>query len=155
MNHISWRDGASHSHHPQVAASGRRVSRRQFLKYTAGLGAGVALTRMLPTPVHAAKRNKDLPKPQKSGIEHVVVVMMENRSYDHLLGWYPNGDGKQSGLVYQDKNNVDHPTLPLTDWNDTVTGRQPRFQARSVVGGLNITFLDNPALQKQYTSRAK
>ena len=28
-----------------------------------------------------------LPNPTSSGIEHIVVVMMENRSFDHLLGW--------------------------------------------------------------------
>ena len=27
--------------------------------------------------------------PASSGIEHVVVVMMENRSFDHMLGWLP------------------------------------------------------------------
>ena len=35
-------------------------------------------------------------------IQHVVVVMMENRSFDHLLGWHPTADGVQAGLQYQD-----------------------------------------------------
>src|SRR6516164_4699971 len=43
-----------------------------------------------------------LPPPQQSGIEHVVVVMMENRSFDHLLGWVPGADGRQPGLTYRD-----------------------------------------------------
>jgi phospholipase C len=29
------------------------------------------------------------PDPKRSGIDHVVVVMMENRSFDHMLGWLP------------------------------------------------------------------
>jgi phospholipase C len=45
-----------------------------------------------------------LPPPQQSGIEHIVVVMMENRSFDHLLGWVPGADGKQAGLTYLDRN---------------------------------------------------
>ena len=45
-----------------------------------------------------------LPPPQQSGIEHIVVVMMENRSFDHLLGWVPGADGKQAGLTYIDKS---------------------------------------------------
>ncbi len=44
-----------------------------------------------------------LPAPQESGIEHIVVVTMENRSFDHFLGWLPGADGKQAGLSYTDK----------------------------------------------------
>jgi phospholipase C len=29
--------------------------------------------------------------------------MMENRSFDHFLGWLPNADGKQTGLSYADQ----------------------------------------------------
>src|ERR1043166_1417661 len=31
-----------------------------------------------------------LPPPAASGINHIVVVMMENRSFDHFLGWLPD-----------------------------------------------------------------
>jgi phospholipase C len=30
--------------------------------------------------------------------------MMENRSFDHLLGWLPNANGRQSGLTYSDRS---------------------------------------------------
>ncbi len=40
----------------------------------------------------------NLPSPQESGIEHIVVVTMENRSFDHFLGWLPGADGKQAAL---------------------------------------------------------
>ena len=39
--------------------------------------------------------------------------MMENRSFDHLLGWMPNAEARQSGLVYRDRNNIEFPTQPL------------------------------------------
>jgi phospholipase C len=29
-----------------------------------------------------------------NGIEHVVILMMENRSFDHFLGWLPGADGR-------------------------------------------------------------
>jgi phospholipase C len=38
--------------------------------------------------------------PRVSRIEHIIVVMMENRSFDHFLGWLPYADGKQAGLSY-------------------------------------------------------
>ncbi len=42
---------------------------------------------------------------------------MENRSFDHYLGWLPNATGRQSGLTYLDKNGVSQSTYPLApDW---------------------------------------
>jgi phospholipase C len=54
-----------------------------------------------------------LPSPERSGIEHVVVVMMENRSFDHLLGWLPGARGRQAGLRFRDGNGVQHRTFAL------------------------------------------
>ena len=39
--------------------------------------------------------------------------MMENRSFDHFLGWLPGADGQQAGLVYFTSNNVGYNTYPL------------------------------------------
>jgi phospholipase C len=52
-------------------------------------------------------------EPDASGIEHVVVVMMENRSFDHLLGWAPGSDGRQAGLTYPGNDGQPHPTHTL------------------------------------------
>jgi phospholipase C len=54
-----------------------------------------------------------LPSPERSGIDHIVLVTMENRSFDHFLGWLPLADGKQAGLQYADKQGVLHSTHPL------------------------------------------
>jgi phospholipase C len=56
----------------------------------------------------------DLPDPASSGIEHIVIVTMENRSFDHLLGWLPNAEGKQAGLSFNDKNGQSHSTHSLS-----------------------------------------
>jgi phospholipase C len=54
-----------------------------------------------------------LPQPSAAGFEHVVVVMMENRSFDHFFGWLPGANGQQAGLSYLDSNGVSHPTRAL------------------------------------------
>ena len=54
-----------------------------------------------------------VPEPTTCGLEHVVVVTMENRSYDHFLGWVPGGDGRQAGLHYPDPTGRRVSTYPL------------------------------------------
>jgi len=61
----------------------------------------------------AAAAPSKLPQPARSGLDHVVVVMMENRSFDHILGWLPGADGKQAGLTYLDAAGTSHATFPL------------------------------------------
>jgi phospholipase C len=75
---------------------GPEISRRRWL---AGAGAGMgllatgALRRRWPG---LAPAGADIVGGQAdSGIEHIVVVMMENRSFDHFLGWLPGADGLQ------------------------------------------------------------
>jgi phospholipase C len=46
-------------------------------------------------------------------IDHVIVVMMENRSFDHFFGWHPRADGRQAGLVYPDRDGNPQHTYAL------------------------------------------
>lgn len=46
--------------------------------------------------------------------------MMENRSFDHFMGWVPKSNGRQSGLTYYDSKWVAHHTYALAQ--DTATG---------------------------------
>jgi phospholipase C len=54
-----------------------------------------------------------LSSPNESGIEHIVIVTMENRSFDHFLGWLPNANGIPLGLSYPDAGGTMHPVYPL------------------------------------------
>ena len=81
------------------------MSRRRFLRTTAQISAGIAIAGGMHSAL-ALPRNKRLPNPNRSGIEHVVVVMMENRSFDHFLGWLPGANRMQGGLTYVDGKGV-------------------------------------------------
>ena len=84
------------------------LSRREFVARMAiGAGAGMLGCLDYRAPLSSL--------PQNSGLEHVVVLIMENRSFDHLLGWLPGADGRQAGLTYTDAQGNPHQTHHLTD----------------------------------------
>jgi phospholipase C len=76
------------------------MQRRTFLKAT-GAAATVPLV------------SASLADAASTQVQHLVLVMMENRSFDHLFGWLPNADGKQAGLTYVDWNGNSQTTFPL------------------------------------------
>src|SRR5947208_2413656 len=90
------------------------LTRRQLLLGTAATAAGVVTTRATAgTSVNAGRQR--LPHPAHSGLDHIVVVLMENRSFDHYLGWLPGANGKQAGLRFPDDQGAMHPTHHLTE----------------------------------------
>jgi phospholipase C len=88
------------------------INRRQFLRNAAGAVSTAAVMGAAGSQKLAGQQ-PTLPSPETSGIDHIVVVMMENRSFDHLLGWLPGGNGTQAGLAYLDKNGEAHATYRL------------------------------------------
>ncbi len=68
--------GTSSSTHPGASSSVKPRS----VRARSPLAATVFSTACLSLP-------PSLPQPSQSGIEHIVVVTMENRSFDHYLGW--------------------------------------------------------------------
>jgi len=71
----------------------------------ANAGARVALASCLALAVLAAFTPSASARERgvRAKIQHIVLVMMENRSFDHLLGWHPTADGVQEGLQYTDE----------------------------------------------------
>jgi phospholipase C len=99
--------------------SGEDLSRREFLEktaYTAGL-AGMAgslpATTILAEAAQAKHRRSRLPSPRNLKIDHFVILMMENRSFDHYFGWVPDADGKQH-QTYRDPAGRPVPTRHFT-----------------------------------------
>ena len=94
-------------------------SRREFLQRTAvaaGLASGLGLMLdpdTLVAEAARAQRSVKLPAPRNLPIDTFVVLMMENRSFDHYLGWLPGADGRQAGLTFTDKNGNSHATHRL------------------------------------------
>src|SRR5258708_3948902 len=93
------------------------LSRRELLTKGSVLAGGAALFGVPGWTRRAgAASTPSLPPPAQSGIDHVVVVMMENRSFDHFLGWLPGADGRQAGLAFEDAAGVTHSTYRLAEF---------------------------------------
>lgn len=95
----------------------RRVFMQAFLRSSvAALGAASSCRTpvpVAPTP-SPVPPNPALPAPEQSGIENIVIVAMENRSFDHFLGWLPHADGIPAGLSFTDNSGVAHPAYSLS-----------------------------------------
>ena len=83
-------------------------SRRDFLRGSAALGGLAALGPRaagvnLPVPAPVG----GLGLPANAPIDTIVVVMMENRSFDHYLGWLPGGS---QSATYLDDAGQPHAT---------------------------------------------
>ena len=51
-------------------------------------------------------------------IEHIVVLMMENRSFDHMLGYlkmdrFRDVDGREPDMANEGSDGASHPVEPL------------------------------------------
>jgi len=90
------------------------VTRREFLA-TMGVAAGAAALGCSSDSPFApfAPLASQLPLPSASGLNQIVLVMMENRSFDHFMGWLPGANGRQAGLSFTDKSGISHATYHL------------------------------------------
>src|SRR5207249_6769774 len=72
-----------------------RSMRRSLLSIAVAV-AGAAIVGLLaltaPTPASTQRKPAKAP-PAIHKIKHVIVIMQENRSFDHYFGTYPGADG--------------------------------------------------------------
>jgi phospholipase C len=142
------------------------MDRRTFVKGALGASGAVLLGRVADTGAAGAATPRldrlrrtiltepALPDPKDSGIEHVIVVMMENRSFDHFLGWLPHADGKQAGLSYPDPKGkltkTYHQTqfdgCDFTDPDHSYKGGRLQYNGGKMNGFLSDTANDSFAI---------
>lgn len=63
------------------------ITRRKFLNYSLNMGFGAAALATFPSSIQKALA---IPANNKTGtiqdVEHVIILMQENRSFDHYFG---------------------------------------------------------------------
>jgi len=90
------------------------LSRRRFLQISAA-SSGLAITGTELLGQAVANASSTIRPNGSRGIRHVVILMMENRSFDHFLGWLPGADGRH-----------DLRFVSAVDGKPTRTTRSPR-----------------------------
>ena len=80
------------------------LSRSAYAAGLAGAAASVPLNLLLHETAVREARAAALPTPSNMPVDHFVVLMMENRSFDHYFGWLPDADGVQD-RTYPDPDN--------------------------------------------------
>ncbi|MFI6432774.1 phosphocholine-specific phospholipase C [Rhodococcus oryzae] len=96
------------------------LSRRRFLTAGAGAAAAVAATSMLPPSLQRALATPVRPGGLES-VEHVVLIMQENRSFDHYYGMLrgvrgfgdPNSLRLRTGASVFEQPGPNGPVLPF------------------------------------------
>ncbi len=86
------------------------LSRRTFLQLMGASGAALTGSELLSQAVANASPTR-LPD-GSNGVKHVVILMMENRSFDHFLGWLPGADGRHD-LTFLSTNGNFYRNYPL------------------------------------------
>src|SRR4051794_28648547 len=110
---------------PETEATMRR---RDFLRRTAYIAGAAGAAASLPVNLLLAEAARNtamasgMPSASTMPIDHFVVLMMENRSFDHYFGWLPGADAVQA-RTYLDPENANAPvdtrhagTLDTAQW---------------------------------------
>jgi len=113
------------------------MCRRQFLHRAAATG-GVLTFGGLSSIPRVLAQDVTLPPPDGSGIDHIIVLMMENRTFDHMLGWVEGADGRQRGLTYFYAAGTPHRTYRLAP--DFLDDAVKRARAGQIVGPAKVDF---------------
>src|SRR5436190_15105616 len=107
------------------------LTRRQLLRAGAGGGAAMALSSVIPPWVQEAMAAPAPKCGRLKDIHHIVILIQENRSFDHYFGTYRGVRG------YSDPN-----VLPLNDGSGMNIFAQPGYDVPGYNGHLLPFHLD-------------
>jgi phospholipase C len=114
-----------------------QLNRRDFLVGAAAVSAlglaGCGSNESSPATPSTTAARRALPAAKEAPFDTVVVLMMENRSFDHLLGWLPGASGKQAGLSFRDDAGKSWPTWAIRDDPQGCTYADPAHDFTSVL----------------------
>jgi phospholipase C len=88
------------------------LSRRRFLQIAAA-SSGLAVTGTDLLSQAVANASSTIRPDGSRGVRHVVILMMENRSFDHFLGWVPGADGRHDLTFVSAVDGNTYPNYPL------------------------------------------
>jgi phospholipase C len=91
---------------PLVQTASRTLTRRRFLQELALAGGAAAIG--WPRWANAQNLPLDLglaPLPGQTPVDHIFVLMMENRSFDHYMGWRTGTNQQTYTGTYSDPEN--------------------------------------------------
>jgi phospholipase C len=131
------------------------MPRRTFLAAAAAVAAGVIVggcgsdgnsskadpSTSLPEP-RRSRRGRGLDRPDLAPFDTVVVLMMENRSFDHFLSWVPGAEGIPKGLTYPTKDGRRAAPWPLKGNFQGCEYFDPAHDWRSMAQHLNGGAMD-------------
>jgi Phosphoesterase family len=125
---------------------GMAQTRRELLERTAcaagvaGMSAALPASTILAEAAEAVARASGLPAPRNLPIDHFVVLMMENRSFDHYFGWVTDADGSQQQAYTDPAGN----SLPTRHFSTLGSGGMEYKGCGHPDPGHGVAFVDPP-----------
>src|ERR1700685_1259014 len=88
------------------------LNRRKFLQIAA-VSSGLAITGTDLLSQAVANASTTVRADGSRGIKHIVILMMENRSFDHFPAWLPGADGRHDRRYVSAVDGNTYPNYPL------------------------------------------
>ena len=128
------------------------LSRRQLLQAGLGIGSSIALSGLSGCAGGPDSGSPEL-KPGIGNIDHMVVVMLENHSFDNMVGWLYGPDNLPARNIPSQSPPTYDGLLPDTYWNQAskVNPEVRVYASEGTTGSSDAFFRPNPDPQEQFS----